>query len=197
MHLFGHAGPISLRTECFRDEVRRIPQPGHTLRPAETASQFPFIHLRPFLQGFSRADVCHRGLLRVRQKGTERTFKRPRTSQSDRPQLSGHRSRTPQTPQTERGRQRLPLRHDVGRRTACVAPVPESGTPIKKAGFTADPFLMKKITLLLYPVTGLFQSVFLRLHLFLLHALTRDFYDSYTVLVVLGKRLHSVPYIRK
>lgn len=68
MHLFGHAGPISLRTECFRDEVRRIPQPGHTLRPAETASQFPFIHLRPFLQGFSRAGVCHRGLLRIRQK---------------------------------------------------------------------------------------------------------------------------------
>lgn len=149
MHLFGHAGPISLRTECFRDEVRRIPQPGHTLRPAETASQFPFIHLRPFLQGFSRAGVCHRGLLRIRQKGTERTFKRPRTSQSDRPQLSGHRSRTPQTPQTERGRQRLPLRHDVVRRTACAAPVPESGTPIKKAGFTADPFLMKKIALLL------------------------------------------------
>ena len=195
MHLFGHAGPISLRTECFRDEVRRIPQPGHTLRPAETASQFPFIHLRPFLQGFSRAGVCHRGLLRIRQKVTVRTFKLPRTSQSDRPQLSGHRSRTPQTPQTERGRQRIPLRHDVVRRTACAAPVPESGTPIKKAGFTADPFLMKKIALLLYPVTGLFQSVFLRLHLFLLHALTRDFYDSHTVLVVLGKRLHGVALI--
>ena len=54
---------------------------------------------------------------------------------------------------------------------------------------------MKKIALLLYPVTGLFQSVFLRLHLFLLHALTRDFYDSHTVLVVLGKRLHGVALI--
>lgn len=54
---------------------------------------------------------------------------------------------------------------------------------------------MKKIALLLYPVTGLFQSVFLRLHLLLLHALTRDFYDSYTVLVVLGKRLHGVALI--
>ena len=61
MHLFGHAGPISLRAECFRDEVRRLPQPGHTLRPAETASQFPFVHLRPFLQGFSRAGVCIEG----------------------------------------------------------------------------------------------------------------------------------------
>mgnify|MGYP000464820810 CR=1 FL=1 len=84
MHLFGHAGRFlyepnasvmkcgGFRSLATRYGLRKLHPNSHLYTSDHSCKDFPGGRL-------------HRGLLRVRQKGTERTFKRPRTSQSDRP----------------------------------------------------------------------------------------------------------------